>query len=226
MSWMESFTLVMRSSITALRERVEDPERLLNQLVIDMDEELCHVRESVAQAIADEILLDKRARRAADDAAHWNERATQAMQRGDEAAARSALEQKVAFEQQADDLAGEHRKQRDQTAKLQDSVRDLEEKIRQARQRRTLLLARLTRAESTRRINDALDRTHCDSAFTQFHRLEQRVERAEAMTEAYDRLEGRDPKAEELDRQFSEDERRRQVEQQFEELKRRMTTAG
>ena len=60
MKWLESFTLVMKSSITTLRERIEDPERMLHQLICDMEEELYRVRESVAGAIADEILLKRK----------------------------------------------------------------------------------------------------------------------------------------------------------------------
>lgn len=222
MSWIESFTLVMRSSITALRERVEDPERLLNQLIVDMDEELAHVRASVAAAIADEILLKRKVEKARADVEQWEERASQALKRGDEKSARAALEQKVGAESQVESLTEEHRKQQEQTARLQASVKDLEDKTRQARQRRTLLLARLARAESSRRINDALDRTESRSAFTQFDRLERRVEREEAMTEAYDRMDGRDPDAEELERKFADQERREKVESQLDELKKRV----
>ena len=78
------------------------------------------------------------------------------------------------------------------------------------------------RAESEQRIDRALKQTPSRSAFAQFSRLEHRVERAEAMSEAYDRLEGRDPTAEELARQFEEKERKEQTEKQFEELKRRV----
>ena len=222
MRWLETFTLVMRSSITSLRDKIEDPERLLNQMIIDMDEEHLHVRESVAAAIADEILLRNKARAAADDAIQWSERAVSALARGDEAGAKSALEQKILAEQRAGDLTGEHEKQRQETARLQDAVRDLEDKIRQARQKRTLLLARLVRADSTQRINAALDRTESTSAFAQFNRLEQQVERAEAMSEAWDRMEGRDPDARELERKFAEDERKEKVAKQLEDLKRRV----
>ena len=222
MSWIESFTLVMRSSITALRERVEDPERLLNQLIVDMDEELQHVRASVAAAIADEILLKKKVEKAQAEVVQWDERAGQALKRGDEKSARAALEQKVAAEAQVDSLTAEHRKQQEQTSRLQASVKDLEEKTRQARQRRTLLLARLARAESSRRINDALNRSESRSAFKQFDRLERRVEREEAMTEAYDRMDGRDPDAEELERRFADQERKERVESQLDELKKRI----
>ena len=220
MKWLENFTLVMRSSITSLRERVEDPERMIFQLIIDMEEELEGVRRSVAAAIADEIQLRKRAEKAREESDTWIERAKSALKRNDEDGSKAALEQKVLAEERADGLQEEYEKQKKQTQKLQQSFRDLEDKIRQARQKQTLLLARLARAESTRRINNALDRSESRSAFAQFSRLEQRVERSEAMSEAYDRMEGRDPEADELARQFAEDDRREQVDNQFEELKR------
>lgn len=220
MGWMDRFTLVMRSSITVLREKVEDPERMLHQLVIDMEEELEVVRRGVAEAIADEILLRKRSEAAAKEAEQWLQRATSAVQRKDEKNAKAALEQKSLAAQRATELKEQFEKQRDATEKLRRSVQDLEEKIRQARQRKTLLLARMTRAESSQRINSALDRADGCSAFAEFSRLESRVDRAEARAEAYDRLDGRDPDAEELERQFKERDRKEQLNKEFEELKR------
>lgn len=208
MQWLNQFTFVMKSSITALREKIEDPERMLQQLIIDMEEEQEAVRRSVAEAIADEIQLGKQVERERESAKEWFDRATKALKRGDEATSKAALEQKLLAEKRAEDLHAQHEKQKTQTRKLQDSVRDLDDKIRQARQKRTLLLARLARADSSRRINSALDRAGSTSAFAQFNRLEQRVDRAEALEAAYDRMEGRDPDADELDRKFEEADRR------------------
>ena len=137
-------------------------------------------------------------------------------------AARSALDQKLLAEERATGLEDEHCRQKEQTAKLQGSVGDLEGKIRQARQKRTLLVARLTRAEAGRRINATLDRVESRSAFAHFQRMEDRVERAEALNEACDRLEGRDPDAAELERKFAEDERQEKLRREFEELKTRL----
>jgi phage shock protein A len=222
MKWLENFAFVMRSSITTLREKIEDPERMLHQMIVDMDEELESIRASVAGAIADEILLGKKVERARAEAEEWRERATTAVKRNDDRSAKAALEQNVAAEQRADSLEREYQKQKDETAKLQRAVRDLEDKIRQARQKQTLLVARLARAESSTRINQVLDKAASQSAFAHFGRLEQRVERAEAMTEAYDRLEGRDPDAAELQRQFEETERKERLEKEFEALKRQV----
>jgi len=222
MRWIENFSLILRSSISSLREKIGDPGRLIHQLLIDMEEEQERVRESVARAIADEILLKRKIDRAREECEEWMERATVALKRGDEEASRDALEQKLLAHRRAGDLEEEYGKQKEETARLERAVRDLEEKIRQARRKQTLLLARLTRAESTTRINKALERTRDRSAFAQFNRLEQRVERAEALEQAHDRLEGRDPGAEELRRQFDEKEHRENLQKEFEELKRRL----
>jgi phage shock protein A len=222
MSWIDTFSFVMRANITTLHERFADPERLLQQLIIDMDQELERVRSSVARAIADQIQLEKQVQKAREEVDQWTQRATEAMQRGDETSAKLALEQKILTGTRADSLATELAKQNDQTNRLRSSVHDLEDKIRQARLKQTLLLARLTRAESTARINSTMDRVQGKSAFAQFSRLEAKVERQEALCEAYDRLEGRDPKAEELERQFQETDRKQHLEKEFEELKRRV----
>jgi phage shock protein A len=222
MSWIERFSLVMRSNITLLRERFEDPERMLHQLLIDMEEELEGVRRSVAEALADEIQLRKQVDAARQEAELWLERAKSALARQDDDSAQAALDQKLRAAERADSLTKEYERQQQATRKLRDSVRDLEEKIRQARQRRTLLLARMTRANSTRRINAALDHAQGSSAFAQFHRLETKVDRAEALAEAYDRLDGRDPDAEELDRKFAEQARSDKLKQELEELRQRV----
>jgi phage shock protein A len=225
MKWLNNFSLIMRSTITSLEEKVQDPERMLHQLIIDMEEELEKIRNNVAGAIADEIQLRQSAGRARAEVDQWLERAGKALERADDNQAKAALEQKLRCEQRADSLDAEYNKQRQQVLKLQDSVRDLEDKIRQARQKQTLLQARLVRAQSQQKINSALTSPTSRSAFAQFSRLEQQVDREEALSQAYDRLEGRDPDAEELQRQFEESERRDKLEAELAQLKHRISGA-
>lgn len=219
MAWISNFSLVMRSSLTALREKVEDPERMLYQLIIDMEEELDRIRSSVAEAVADEIQMKKRAERERNTAALWKTRAGEAIARSDESAARSALEQKVRSEELADRYATDHAKQATDVEKLRRSVHDLEEKIRQAKQKKTLLTARMARAESTQRINKAMDRNAGRSAFAAFQKLEDKVDREEALSQAWDKMAGRDPKAEELADRFERQERDDRVTAELEALK-------
>ena len=225
MTWLTQFSFIMRSSLTALKEKVEDPERMLHQLIIDMEEELDRVRTSVAHAVADEIQMRKRCDRERAEATTWMERATAAMKRSDETAAKSALEQKLAAAQRADRYEAEHLKQKHEVQKLQDAVRDLEDKIRQAKQKKTLLTARMARATSTQKIHTAMDRTTSQSAFAQFQRMEEKVDREEALSEAWDRLDGKDPDAAELAREFEARERQDQLGKELAQLKAQLGDA-
>lgn len=220
MAWLKDFKLVVRSSITALREKVEDPERMIHQLLIDMEEELDRVKDSVADAIADEIQLGRQLAKAKQESAQWTERAKKAVARGNDDDAREALQRQVAADQRIESVASEHDQQKKETARLQRSVKDLEKKIRQARQRRTLLLARMARAKSSAAINRAIDRSNCRSAFAEFSRLEDKVERCEAKTAAYDRMAGRDPDEDELQERFLAAEQEERVDEALERLKR------
>ncbi len=222
MKWLTNFSLVMRSSITSLKEKIEDPERMLHQLIIDMEEELDRIRSSVAEAVADEIQMRKRSEREASESETWLERATVAMKRGDESSAKAALDHKLAAAERAERYSSEHAKQKTEVEKLQYSVRDLEDKIRQAKQKKTLLAARLTRAESTKKINAVMDRSHSQSALAQFNRFEERVDREEALSEAWNRMEGKDPDADELARQFEIKERQDRIAAELDELKARV----
>ncbi len=222
MKSVTEFKLIMRSSLTTLREKFENPERMLHQLIIDMEEELHTVRSSVAEAIADELQLRKQLDRARQEAADWARRAQDAAARRDEASARSALQHKIAAEDRAAALEVQHQKQANETERLRRAVDELQNRIREARQKRTLLIARLSRARSTRRINDAMGRVGCDSAFAQFEKLEGKVEREEALSEAWDCLDGRDPAADELQRQFEATEREERLSRELEELRRQV----
>ena len=219
MKWLSQFSLVMRSSVTSLREMVEDPERMLHQLIIDMGNELDEVRASVAEAVADEIQMRKRMEVESAEAQKWLERATSAMKRGDETNAKLALEQKLAAQQRADRYVIEYERQQTEVAKLQSSVFDLEDKIRQARQKMTLLAARMARATSTKKIHSVMDRGQTSSAFAQFGRLEKKVEREEALCEAWDRMDGKDPDADQLARNFEAEELKAQLEKELQQLK-------
>ncbi len=224
MKLIDRFTLVMKTSITSLREKIEDPERMLHQLICDMEEELAAVRESVAAAVADEIQLSKQIETARGEIDSWLSRAQSAIQRGNESIAKDALDQKLRCEERVATLEGGYETQRVQVERLQTSYRELEDRIRQARHKRTLLVARLARAESSERVNKALDHAGSSSAFAEFSRLEDRVDRAEALSEARDRLDGRDPDAEELAARFAADERRDRLQSELDALKQQLAT--
>lgn len=222
MKWFSQFSLIMRSNISSLCESVENPERMLQQLILDMQDELARVKQSVAEAIADEILMRKTVEREQSEVTLWSDRATTAVKRGDDESARAALKQQLSAQARADQYAREHAAQALEVRKLQDSVRGLEDKIRQARQKKTLLCAKLARASTTNKINSVIDRADSQSAFAQFNRLQQRVDREEAIGEAWQRLDGEQSECNELQRQFEQEEQTQELNDELENIKKRL----
>lgn len=220
MAWLSQFSLVMRSSITALREQIEDPERMLHQLIIDMQGELDTVRSSVAEAVADEILARKRIAREQEEESKWQDRAGIAIKRADETTARTALDQKLACTTRIEQYQRDHLKQASEVDKLKSAVRDLEDKIRQAQHKKTLLIARMARARSTTKIHAAIERTDQRSAFAQFQRLEDRVDRQEARIQAWTEMDGDQLPNSDVEKEFLEQERKDRVQSELEALRR------
>ena len=226
MKWTERFSLLVRANLSSVRERIEKPERMLSQLIIDMEEELETLRTSVAEAIADEIQLAKRVERERRETDAWRQRSEECVRTGDEARAKRALSERLKAEERLERLSAEHEHHRRETEKLRDAVRDMESRIRQASERRTLLLAKIARADTDRKISGALGRVSGRSATAQFRRLEERVERGEALREAYDRLDGDEPEVEALRDEFESEEREKRLQEEYESLRERVGAAN
>jgi phage shock protein A len=153
MQWLETFTVVMRSQVTTFREKIENPERMIHQLILDMEEELEQARVRVSAAMADERQLETEVQKLKAEQEQWLELATQALKRNEEASAKSALETKRRVEDREKSLVEVHETQVAQTRKLQEAFRDLEGKIRQARRKQRLLLAKMSLCQ----LHDHLD---------------------------------------------------------------------
>lgn len=222
MNWLDRFTFVIKSSVTTIREKIEDPPRMIHQLIVDMEEEHQRVRAAVAESIADELQLGRKVEQARAEADRWYQRAKESMARGDEKNSSEALQQKLRADSRAADLENEHQTQKQQVEKLRKAVKELEDKIRQARQKKTLLLARMARAESEQKIRGVLNHAEGVSALAAFQRLEDRVERAEALANAHDLLDGKDIEADALDRQFVESEFEEKLQRELIELRKSM----
>lgn len=221
MESLGEFFFLVRSHLTAWRERLEDPERVLHQWICDQEEEIECLRHLVAAVMADEASLRQALDRAVADGAEWRLRASDARERRDlDALERCETEASFASERGAG-LRAELERLSQEASRLHTSFRELESSLRQARHRRTLLVARMASAQTSDRFHRAVDRATGDSTSAEFARLERDVERAEALNSAYDRLSRRssDPDAGRLS--MDVDERRRRLEAELEALQRR-----
>lgn len=98
MALMERITTLLRANVNDLIERAEDPEKMLKQLVLDMENQLLQLKTQVAMALADQHLLEKKAREGEAITAEWHRKAELAVNKGDDVLARAALERALAQE--------------------------------------------------------------------------------------------------------------------------------
>ena len=222
MSWLSQFSLIMRSSVTTIREKVEDPERMLHQILIDMEDELDRTRSSVAESIADEIQMKQSVDRHRNSVSQWQRRAEHALAEGDEASAKVALKQKLECKKALDAAQAGFDRQASAVAELKRNVQSLEDKIRDAKHKKTLLLAQLATSSTQQKIQTTIHRTNSSSAMSQFNRLEARLDREQAMVEAREQLEHHDGIPDRIDHEFETREAEDRLNAELEELKTRV----
>lgn len=176
---------LLKSNISDLVSRAEDPEKLLNSAIEDMQKQLIEAKSRVAVSIADERRLQKQLEAAQSKSVDWEKRAMAAVRAGRDDLAMEALAKKkendatsLQFEQQ---LSG----QKGAVEELKKALTALTAKIDETKRRRSILVARAKRAEAQRHIAETLSVTSDRSALDKVDRMEEKVERVEAEAEAH-----------------------------------------
>jgi phage shock protein A len=216
---------LIRSNINELINKAEDPEKMLNQVLVDMKQQLIEAKKQVAVAIADEKRIKKQWEQEAAKAADWEKKAMLAIRAGDDTLARAALARKADHDEVAGQLKDQWEAQKTSVENLKGALRGLDNKIEEAKRKRNLLVSRQKRAEAQRTINETLSSINSTSAFDTFDRMSDRVTQLEAEAEATSEIGGALSEGS-LESQFKALEAS-SVDDQLDALKRKMAlTAG
>jgi phage shock protein A len=181
---------LLKSNINDLISKAEDPEKILNQLILDMRDSLIEARKQVAVAIADEKRLRKQLDTELETAADWEKKAMMAVRAGRDDLAKEALARKAEHDGLATEYQRQWELQKNATEKLRTSLRLLNSKIEEAKRKKDLLIARKKRAEAQKRIQETMTGLSDTSAFDTFGRMAEKIEREEAEAEAGAELAG------------------------------------
>ncbi len=192
---------LIRSNINELINKAEDPEKMLNQVLVDMKTQLVEAKKQVAVAIADEKRLKKQWEQESEKAAEWERKAMLAVKAGDDNLARAALARKGEHAEAAHTLKQQWDTQKLSVDQLKEALRSLDSKIEEAKRKRNILVSRQKRAEAQRTINETLSNINSTSAFDTFERMSDRVTQLEAEAEATAELGGALPESS-LESQF------------------------
>lgn len=225
MGLFNRFKTVVSSNINDLISKAENPEKMLNQLIIDMNEQMIESKKAVAMAIADEKKLEREALENKRQAEEWERKAMLAVRANRDDLAKEALLRKQEYDGYATQLHAQWAAQKESVEKLKDSLRQLQGKIDEASRKKNILIARAKRAEAQEKINKTMSSISGNkSAFDTFERMAKKVDELEARTEAYKELEDATTGAS-LEKQFAQLESSGAgADALLEDLKRRMLT--
>ncbi len=182
MSIFQKLSTLFRSNINDLIARAEDPEKMLNQIILDMRDQLAKAKREVAGAIADERKLRAQVDDEVKQARDWERRAMLAVKEGRDDLAKQALLRQQEHAGRAQVLEQTWRAQSEETEKLKGSLKQLNDKIEEAKRKRNLLIAKQKRAQAQKRIHETMSGLSDTSAFEAFNRMAERIEESERRT--------------------------------------------
>lgn len=171
---------LFKSNVNDIISKAEDPEKMLNQVVLDMQNQLVEAKKQVAISIADQKRLEKQRDEQADLAQEWERKAMLAVRAGDENLAREALKRKAEHDGQFAEFGKQAQLQKDAVDKLKEQLRTLNDKIEEAKRKKNILIARQKRAEAQKTIQDTMSGISDTGAFDTFERMSQKVDQIEA----------------------------------------------
>jgi phage shock protein A len=181
---------LIKSNLNDLITKAEDPEKMLSQVLLEMQQQLVEAKKAVAIAIADEKKLQKQYTAEADKSKDWERKAMVAVRAGDDNLARQALGRKQEHETIATQFQQQWISQKQAVEKLKDALRLLNNKIEEAKRKKNILIARKKRAEAQQQIANTMQGLGDTSAFDTFDRMAERIQLMEAEAEAGAELAG------------------------------------
>ena len=208
---------VIRANINHLIGEAEDPEKILEQAVLEMQENLIHLRQAVASAIATKKRTERDVRNAQSHADSWYNRAQLALQKGDDHLAREALMRRKTYLETAKTIQAQLDSQNTLIEKLKQDLKTLEAKIAEAKTKKDMYIARARSAQASAKLNEMMSKFNPSSSLRAFERMEEKVLQLEARSEAIAELGSND-----LDKKFASLERSNEIDQELESMKRGM----
>jgi phage shock protein A len=181
---------LIKSNLNDLISKAEDPEKMLNQVLVDMGNQLVEAKRQIAASIADEKRLRKQADTEAQTAKEWERKAMMAVRASDDELAKQALVRQKEHENLNEQFEQQWTLQKQAVDRLKDQLRTLNDKVEEAKRKKNILIARKKRAEAQKAIQDTMSGLSDTSAFDTFDRMADKIDQLEAEAEAGSELAG------------------------------------
>jgi phage shock protein A len=220
MSILTRIATLINANINAMIDAAEDPEKMVNEYLRQMNAELSEARAATAMAMADETRLQAQYQRYKSESDDWQNKAEMAVQANQDDLAKEALTRKSIAQKMSDTYQAQWESQHDQVQDLRDALAKLEAKISEAQAKRDLIITKQRRAQTQEAINTALQSVQGTTADQSLGRMEDAADQRLAKAQAMSELAGQD-----FDSRFTDLETENQVNNELADLKKKYNKA-
>ena len=184
MALLERVATLVRANLNDLIDKAEEPEKMIKQVILDMQNQFLQVKTQVAIAIADQHLLEKKQKENVDKVAEWMRKAELAVDKKEDDLARASLLRVESYRELSENFTQQVADQRAQVENLKTALRQLEQKLAEAEAKADVLVAQQRRARAVGKASDARLASGDGSKAAAFDRMKRKVAHSEAMSQA------------------------------------------
>ena len=208
------FRDIVGSNINSMLDRAEDPEKLIRLMIQEMEDTLIELKAACAGVMAESKKIERQLLTLEKRVGYWEDKANLAVNKGRDDLAKEALLEKRRYHQRTESLTNELTEHDALLGQYKDDIRQLEEKLKSAREKERLLVQRHIHAARKKRAQEEMRRMDSADAIFKFEDLEHRIEHMEAEADLIDF--GRKPTLEDELERLSLDE---EIESELKALK-------
>ncbi len=216
MALLERVATLVRANLNDLIDKAEDPEKMIKQVILDMQNQLLQVKTQVAISIADQHVLEKKLKENQDAEQQWLRRAEMAVDKKDEALARAAVERAMSHKSMTESFRQQVEDQKAQVENLKTALLKLQQKLAEAQSKSDMLIAQHRRSRALGKATDASLAMGDDSNAAAFDRMKHKVQHSESAAQAKAEL-----VADDVDDRFAAMEKDGEIDRLLEEIKSR-----
>jgi phage shock protein A len=216
MALLERVATLVRANLNDLIDKAEDPEKMIKQVILDMQNQLLQVKTQVAISIADQHVLEKKLKENEESQRQWQERAEMAVDKQDDALARAALERALSHQSMSGSFRQQVEDQKAQVENLKTALLKLQQKLTEAQSKSDMLIAQHRRSRALGKATEAGLAIGDGSNAAAFDRMKDKVRHTEAAAQATAGL-----LADDVEERFAALEKEREIDRLLSELKAR-----
>jgi phage shock protein A len=214
MALLERVATLVRANLNDLVDKAEDPEKMIKQVILDMQNQLLQVKTQVAISIADQHVLEKKLKENEENEQQWLHRAEMAVDKKDEGLARAAVERAMSYRSMAANFRQQVEDQTTQVENLKTALLKLQQKLVEAQAKSDVLIAQHRRTRAMGKANEAGLAMGDDSNSAAFDRMKNKVQHTEATAQAKSEL-----LADDVEDRFAAMEKEKEIDRLLAEIK-------